>query len=209
MTGPILYVTGVNTGVGKTMLATLLLEHAREKGIRVAAMKPFCSGERDDAIRLHALQTAGLTLEQVNPFYFHEPLTPLLAARKEGRSVSLSNACEAIRKFQSEPLLIEGAGGLLSPLGEGFSLREIIREIPGKVCVVATNQLGCLNAIFLTLEQTGPAAIVLMEPEKPDASTRTNADTLRELAPHSFILRIPFNPPNSAVASLAAWWLAQ
>jgi dethiobiotin synthetase len=207
MTGPILYVTGVNTGVGKTTLATLLLEHARDQGIRVAAMKPFCTGERDDATRLQALQTAGLTLDEVNPFYFREPVTPLLAARKAGRSVTLRETCDSIRKLHRDPLLIEGAGGLLSPLGEGFSFREIIREIPGKVCVVATNQLGCLNAILLTLEQTGPAAIVLMHPETRDDSTSTNADLLRELSPQSFILEIPFGPQSHAVERLSNWWL--
>src|SRR5437868_4825877 len=132
MTAPLLYVTGTNTGVGKTTLACLLLQRARERNLTIAAMKPFCSGGRDDAERLHAIQTAGLTLDELNPFHFTEPLTPYTAARNESQAITLAHTIDSIKKIaaRGHPLLIEGAGGLMSPLGDRFTLLDIIRELP-------------------------------------------------------------------------------
>lgn len=198
MNAPILYVTGTNTGVGKTTLSVLLLRQAHEQGLRVGAMKPFCSGGREDAIRLHRLQTSGLLLDEVNPFFFDEPVTPLIAARNAGRKISLDETLNAIQAIRREdvPLLIEGAGGLLSPLGEGFSLRDVIEKIPGKVCIVGTNALGTLNLTLLTARQLPVArnhiAITLMNPALPDSSSSTNLQLLAELLPEIGCIEIPF-----------------
>ncbi len=197
MSGPILYVTGTNTGVGKTTLAAMLLRRARERNIRVAAAKPFCSGGREDAETLHSLQTAGLTLDEVNPFHFEEPLTPLVAAQRAGRRVNLSDAIGAMTPaLRSElPLLVEGAGGLLSPLGEGFSLFEIIQKIPGKACIVAPNVLGTLNSVLLTSRQlpVKPASqcVVLMTAAEPDLSAESNQTVLTSLLPGISIYEAP------------------
>ncbi len=217
MSGPILHVTGVNTGVGKTTLATLLLRRAREVGRPVAALKPFCSGGREDAVRLHELQGAGLTLDEVNPFHFSAPLAALAAARKEARAVRIDEAMVAIAPLlgRGNPVLIEGAGGLLSPLGEGFSGLELIQRIPGKVCIVATNQLGCLNQVLLSVRcLNGIAdelATVLMDPERPDESAESNPQLLAELLPRVAHARIPFLGPQSAggegVAQVWEWWM--
>ena len=94
MSAPLLYVTGTNTAVGKTTLACLLLRRARERNLRVAAMKPFCSGSREDAEQLHALQTANLTLDEVNPFISPNqsrptspPATKIASSRRRNRSL--------------------------------------------------------------------------------------------------------------------------
>lgn len=198
MNAPILYVTGTNTGVGKTTLSVLLLRHARELGARVGAMKPFCSGGREDAIRLHHLQTSGLLLDEVNPFFFEEPVTPLIAARKAGRKITLDETLDAIQAIRREhvPLLIEGAGGVLSPLGEGFSLLDIIERIPGKVCIVGANALGVLNLVQLTARQLPVArnhiTISLMNAAAPDSSSSTNLQLLAELLPGIGCIEIPF-----------------
>jgi dethiobiotin synthetase len=210
MNGPVLYVTGTGTGAGKTTLATLLLQRARKKSIKVAAFKPFCSGGREDAEKLHALQTAGQYLDQVNPFYFDEPIAPLVAARNKGVRITLH---ETLGKIASpHPLLVEGAGGLLTPLGENFSLLDIIRSIPGRVCIVAQNSLGVLNHTLLTAKQLvgRDLAIVLMHPEVVDTSTNTNRAILQELLPQSMIVEIPRLPTAfamSGVDPLLDWWL--
>jgi len=189
MSAPLLYLTGTNTGVGKTTLSRLLLQRARERNLRVAAMKPFCTGGRDDAEQLHALQIAGLTLDELNPFYFTEPVTPYIAARNENRSITLSETIDSIKKIQSKgcPLLIEGAGGLMSPLGNRFTLIDIINELPGKVVVVAPNILGVLNSALLTHEgfiknqrATSDLRFVLMFGFTADLASATNASVIRE-----------------------------
>src|SRR5947208_17105167 len=85
----LLFITGTDTGAGKTLLTALLLAHARSKGIVAVALKPFCSGGRSDAILLHSLTENSVTLDRVNPFHYPQPLTPLLAARTRNKAISL------------------------------------------------------------------------------------------------------------------------
>src|SRR5579862_1215230 len=142
MSPTIIFITGTDTGVGKTLLTALLLCHLRENGCRALALKPFCSGGRADAQLLHQLQERELTLNEVNPFYFPEPVAPLISARKHHRYISLDQVVRRINSIASplssvragstpkcptqnlklktqSYLLIEGSGGLLVPLGEG------------------------------------------------------------------------------------------
>lgn len=221
MTAPLLYITGTNTGVGKTTLATLLLARAREVNLRIAAMKPFCSGGREDAEKLHALQTAGLTIDEVNPFHFAEPLAPYIAARNENRVITAAQPIESIQKIRARnfPMMIEGAGGLMSPLGDRFTLLEIIQAIPGKICVVAPNVLGVINSAMLTHHslqnsQSTDVLFVLMDAEQPDASAATNAEVIANWTGVRTI-NFPFLPASQTSNSAAAvdpilgWWLGK
>ena len=83
--GKIIFVTGTDTGVGKTLLTALLLQHLRAHGQSALAIKPFCSGGREDAELLHSLQENELTLDEMNPFHFKKPLAPYLAATRRER----------------------------------------------------------------------------------------------------------------------------
>ena len=182
-----LVITGTNTNVGKTTLARALLQRAQERGIAIAAMKPFCTGGREDAEILHQLQTAGLSLDDVNPFHFDPPVTPLVAAREAGRTIALRDALAGIERVRAKgyPMVIEGAGGLLSPLGEGFDLLEIIQAIGAKAVLVGANQLGVLNHVLLSARvlQGIEFSVVLMGFGAADESTKSNASVLRELLP--------------------------
>jgi dethiobiotin synthetase len=218
MSAPLLYVTGTNTGVGKTTLAKLLLRRARERNLPVAAMKPFCSGGREDAEQLHALQTAGLSLDEVNPFYFNEPIAPCVAARIARDVVTLEQTMAAIAKVRARnlPLLIEGAGGLLSPLGEKFTLLEIIERLPDKILIVALNTLGVINSALLThralanVNNVKPQ-FILMNTAQPDASAPTNGRIICEWT-GAAVDEIPFlrEPDRSncpeALDEILEWW---
>src|SRR4051812_49414340 len=118
----IVFITGTDTGVGKTVVTALLLRHLRESGVKALAMKPFCSGGRSDAELLAALQEGEVSLDEVNPFYFSKPLAPWVAVKYEkGRKqVPLKTVLTKIFELKNrcEVLLIEGSGGLLVPLGE-------------------------------------------------------------------------------------------
>ncbi|MCX6928449.1 MAG: dethiobiotin synthase [Verrucomicrobia bacterium] len=124
----IIFITGTDTGVGKTLLTGLLLHYLRHSGCHALAMKPFCSGSRADAEFLHAVQENELTLDEINPFFFSEPLAPLVAARKHQRSICLSSVLRRIRSLASrcQCLLVEGIGGVMVPLGEGFCVADLI-----------------------------------------------------------------------------------
>ena len=146
----IIFVTGTDTGAGKTVLTALLLAHLRGQGRDALGMKPFCSGDRGDARLLHSLQEGCLTLDEVNPFYFDKPLAPAAAPKRVpfqvalGRIRALADRCGV--------LLIEGAGGLLAPLGDDYTARDLIAALKCKTMVVSRNRLGTINHTLLSIE---------------------------------------------------------
>jgi dethiobiotin synthetase len=181
------FITGTDTGVGKTVLTALLTRFLRERGINVAALKPVCSGGRADARVLRAAMNGALTLDEINPWHFRAPIAPLLAARKENRRVKLPQVLAHTRMMQErfDILLVEGAGGLLSPLGENFHSRDLISVLHAIPIVVAQNKLGAVNHILLTLEALpknlrAKARIVLFSQPKPDVAAKSNAKLLAE-----------------------------
>src|SRR5512137_1900852 len=101
------------------MLAVLLTQRLRERGVRVVALKPVCSGGRGDALVLQEAAGSVVSLDEVNPWHFRAPLAPLLAARKEGKRVTCREVIGHVRRMgeRFEAVVVEGAGGLLSPLG--------------------------------------------------------------------------------------------
>lgn len=183
-----IFVTGTDTGVGKTAFAGWLTEFLRRRGAGVAALKPVCSGGRGDARVLQAAMGHALGLEEVNPWHFRAAISPSMAARREGKGVSLAAVLGHIRRVgrDFEVVIVEGAGGLLSPLGRGFDSRDLIMALGATPIVVAANRLGVVNQILLTLEalpknSRSKAKVVLMEAPKPNLATRLNGEMLRQL----------------------------
>jgi dethiobiotin synthetase len=194
----IVLITGTDTGVGKTVLTALLLRHLREEGRDALAMKPFCSGGRKDARVLHGFQKQCLTLGEVNPFHFRQPLAPWIAARNEGRRVAFSSVKNRIRALgdRCEILLVEGAGGVLSPLGPGYSAADLAAAFHCPVIVVARNRLGMINHTLLTVRHlqllgVERLSVALMDFGKRDLSSRTNARALGDLLRGVAIFRVP------------------
>jgi dethiobiotin synthase len=193
-----LFITGTDTGVGKTVLTALLVRFLRERGGNAAALKPVCSGSRADARKFFAAMDGALSLDEINPWHFRAAIAPLLAARRESKRVELSQALAQIRVVQRrfDVLLVEGAGGLLSPLGENFSSRDLIASLRATPIIVAQNKLGAINQILLALEALPErirtkARVVFVAPPKPDASTKSNANLLAEFFPAGKIFMLP------------------
>ena len=205
----IIVITGTDTGVGKSVLTALLTHHLR-RSATVAPLKPICSGGREDARLLRAASGGGLTLDQINPWHFRAAVAPLLAARQENERVNLRDvvACVHRTALKFQFVLVEGAGGLLSPLGEGFSTRELISALGAEAIVVARNQLGVVNHVRLTLESmprllAARARIALMSPKKLDGAARTNAALLSEFVDSTHIVSVPWLPSLRSLESAA------
>lgn len=196
----IVVVTGSDTGVGKTVLTALLTRHLRAEGGNAVALKPLCSGGREDAVALHAANGGVLTLDEVNPWHFRAALAPVLAARREGRAVKLSEVVAHVRAMtrRFELVLVEGAGGLLSPLAVDGDNRDLIAALrPDAAVVVVPNRLGAVNQARLVLTALPKSAqlravIVLVEQRKADAASRANAALLAEFAPGVQVVRLPW-----------------
>jgi dethiobiotin synthetase len=186
----IVFITGTDTGVGKTLLTALLLCHLRAEGSHTLALKPFCSGTRADAQLLHDLQDRELTLEEVNPYYFPEPVAPLVSARRHKRRIPLDQVVQHIHAIASHLaaaplrslrnsatkietknfLLIEGLGGLLVPLGKGYAVRDVIARLNCEIIVVSRNKLGTINHTLLTVQ-----ALLNPHPPSPNLRLRPSA----------------------------------
>lgn len=181
----IFFVTGNDTGVGKTVLSVLLIRHLRRTGRSAVALKPFCSGGREDAEALFRAQAGEIALDRINPWHFRAPLSPALAARREHRRIQLRSVLHYLRREARGPetLVIEGAGGLLSPLGDDYSARDLIGRLDAVPLVVCPNRLGVLNQVLLVTDALpqrvrSQARVVLMQPEFPDSSTASNPGEL-------------------------------
>lgn len=202
------FITGTDTGAGKTVVATLLARHWRERGLPVAGFKPVCSGGRADAEAMQAALGGALELDEINPWHFRAALTPLLAARAEKRRVKLAQVVARARELQERfPLLIvEGAGGLLSPLGEDFDSRDLIRTLRALPVVVAPNKLGVINQVLLTLAAlpsglSQKAVVILVAQPEPDVADRGNVKFLAGKLGRRRVCELPWmdSKPASAV----------
>jgi dethiobiotin synthetase len=199
----IYFITGTDTGAGKTVLTALLVNCLRGEKINAAALKPISSGGRDDARKIFAAMNGVLPLDEINPWHFRAPIAPVLAARKEYKKVKLPEVVAHIRAVQQrfDFLIVEGAGGLLSPLGEKFDSRDLILKARAKPIIVAPNELGVVNRILLTLEALPKdfrrrAKIVFMSPAKADAATVSNAELLSEFFDAKRIFHLPWFGKN-------------
>jgi dethiobiotin synthetase len=193
------FITATDTGAGKTVLTALLAHFLSEQGEKVAAFKPVCSGGRGDARKIFAALDGELALDEINPWHYREAIAPSLAAKREGKSVSLAQVLAHIRKPQKgfEVTLVEGAGGLLSPIGRDFNSRDLILALRATPIIVAPDKLGVVNHLLLTLEALpkkvrSRAKIVLMSPARPDSATTTNEQLLSGFFPSGNILRLPW-----------------
>jgi dethiobiotin synthetase len=193
-----LVVTGTGTGVGKTVISGLLVRRLIRLGRTVRAFKPLCSGGRGDARVLEAALGGIQTLDEINPWHFEAPLSPAVAAQLERRTVTLAEVSAHVRQHskQSELTLVEGAGGLLSPLTVDGDTRDLIVRLKARPLIVATNRLGVIHDVRATLGCLPPSLrssvpVVLMAPATADASTARNARSLAEYHPADRIVEIP------------------
>lgn len=214
-------VTATDTGVGKTLVSAGLSRAIAAAGKRVVAIKPFetglSEGERGDGETL--AEATGQDAPRLALVRLRDPLTPALAAEREGIELDIDAVIGRIRALteSADIAIVEGAGGVLSPLTWTADITTVARSLsPNRVVLVASDRLGTLSAVHTavqTLSDTAqlPHAIVLSAPATPDLSTGTNAAALDlRLAPYGNIdiLALPRVPTQQdaarALAALAA-----
>ncbi len=148
------FVSGTDTGVGKTYVTALLTRALRQAGLDTVAVKPLCCGPRDDVDTLCAASERELTPDETNPVWLSLPTAPLVAAREENTSVDLPALGRWFENLSStrSSLLVEGVGGWLVPIANGQTSADLAVMFGLPVLVVVANKLGCLNHTLLTLE---------------------------------------------------------
>jgi dethiobiotin synthetase len=156
-----IFITGTDTGVGKTFVAAGVARALLAQGIGVGVMKPAETGCRSrhgklipvDAMTLMRSADTTDPLDLVNPYRFRAPLAPMVAAQREGRTIELRKIREAFRLLtkRHEFLIVEGAGGIMVPLTSRTSYLDLAAELRLLVLIIARPSLGTINHTLLTI----------------------------------------------------------
>jgi len=186
-----LFLTGTDTGVGKTFVAALLTRALRAAGLGTLALKPLCCGEREDVEILRAASGFVLTNDETNPVWLQAPAAPLVAANLENRILSLDALETWFRDLSQKypSLLVEGAGGWLVPITPEKTLADLAARLALPIVPVVSNRLGCLNHTLLTLESIRarglhcPGIILNHLTAPSDAATRATREILEQSLP--------------------------
>jgi dethiobiotin synthetase len=211
-----LFVTGTDTGVGKTEVAAALVGGWRSRGLDVGAMKPAQSGVEEgqptDADRLAEAAGGADPMELVCPYSLRAPLAPAVAARLEGVEISFAHllACAGELARRHAALVVEGAGGLLVPLTDSHTCADLAVALGMPVLVVARAGLGTVNHAALTCEALrarglAVAGVVLnRSTAAADPSVPRNAAEIERLTGVRVLASLPFEPdPRERARSFA------
>lgn len=165
------FVTGTDTGVGKTLISAGLLLAARHQGLRTAALKPVAAGcdqteaglRNDDALLLQSVITQSLTYEQINPVALEPAIAPHIAAEQNKRRLSVDRLAGFARGVltMADFTIVEGAGGWRVPLNAHETLADLAQVLELPVIMVVAIRLGCINHALLTAEAIARDGLVL------------------------------------------------
>jgi dethiobiotin synthetase len=202
-----IFITGTDTGVGKTFVACGLAALLRESGYRVGVMKPAETGceEKDgqlvpeDAVRLKEASGCEEPLVKICPYRLKDPLAPSVAAERAGIAIDVDRIRQLYDEISSkhEITIVEGAGGLLVPLLPHYTYADLVKLLKLPIIVVAGNRLGAINHLLLTLEHASCRGLsvlgyVLNHLESPSSlAAETNAEALRFLTAVACLGEIP------------------
>ena len=207
------FVTGTDTGVGKTLAACALVHALRARGLRVAPMKPGAAGagprgdgwaNEDTLALIAAAGPEAPAPDEVTPVLLREPMAPHIAAAREGREIRLDPLLEAHRRLGArwEFTVVEGVGGFRVPLGASLDTRDLAAALALPVVLVVGVRLGCLNHALLTADSVRSAGLPLagwiansIDPAMAVADE--NVAALEELLPAPLLARLPWSPGAS------------
>lgn len=193
------FVTGTDTGVGKTVASTWLAKAASAASRSVRYVKPVQTGLATGAPNADAdFVRAVAGVDCVELLRFPEPLAPAVAAELAGAPIDAESLVAAVKTLAADrdELIVEGAGGLLVPLAEGWTMADLARALGAELVVVTRPGLGTLNHTALTLEAARTRNLVVVGlvvcgwPSEPGVTEQTNLERLGAMAP--VLHRIPF-----------------
>jgi dethiobiotin synthetase len=204
------FVTGTDTGVGKTRVAGLLLKAMARAGLRAVGMKPVASGCRatdaglrsEDAEALLAASGVAADYADVNPYALAPACAPHLAARESGVEIRLDTILDHFHRLQQQVpwVVAEGVGGWMVPLGARLTLADVARALQLPVILVVGLRLGCLNHALLTVAAIQRQAVPLAgwvanQIDPVMARVQENVDTLKNRIEAPLLAAFPHQSP--------------
>jgi len=165
------FVTGTDTGVGKTHVALYLMKQARRQGLRVAGYKPIASGcelidgvwKNSDALALQNASSIELDYSLINPYAFEPAIAPHIAASERGVNVDIGVIGENYQRIQEQVdvVIVEGAGGCLVPINNHHTMLDLAKHLALPVSLVVGLRLGCINHALLSIQAIQARALKL------------------------------------------------
>lgn len=217
------FITGTDTGVGKTLVSQALLYRLRRDHAHVVGFKPVASGcemtpyglRNSDALALQAASSMPLEYATVNPYAFAPPVAPHLAAEAAGVRIDCARIAAGIDAVAADRVVVEGVGGWLVPLNERESVADLAVRLRLPVVLVVGLRLGCLNHALLTVASMRdygvPVAGWVASPIDPDfALPEENLAALESRLGIPLLLRLPFYeraPTQAELLSAFSEWL--
>jgi len=212
------FVTGTDTGVGKTLVACALLCALAGRGLRVVGMKPVAAGaepaaqglRNEDVEQLVAAGNVVAPRELVNPYCFEPPIAPHIAAARAGVAIELDRIEASFRALAglADAVIVEGAGGFRVPLGPDADTAQLAARLALPVVLVVGMRLGCLNHALLTAEAIAARGLPLAgwianHVDADMVAADENVRSLEAFIPAPMLARVPFasRPDPSAVAA--------
>jgi dethiobiotin synthetase len=211
------FVTGTDTGVGKTLIACSLLGAFTARGFRAVGMKPVASGAvagrnglvHDDVERLIAAGNVAAPRNHVNPYCFAPPIAPHIAAAEAGMKIDLDHIGRCFKALteRADVVIVEGVGGFRVPLGSGADTAQLAARLALPVVLVVAMRLGCLNHALLTAGAIAGRGLMLagwvanhLDPRM--AAADENVRALETLIAAPLLARIAFTAiPDPAVSA--------
>jgi dethiobiotin synthetase len=204
------FVTGTDTGVGKTLASCALLHALAARGVRAVPMKPIAAGAsgamNDDTAALIAAAGRGKPHE-VTPLLLREPMAPHIAAEREGVTLSLVPVLAAFERLatQGDFVVVEGVGGFKVPLTATLDTTDLARALALPVVLVVGLRLGCLNHALITADAIAaadlPFAGWIANAVDPDMAVREeNVEALRARLPAPLLGQLPYDPRADGAA---------
>jgi dethiobiotin synthetase len=188
------FVTGTDTDIGKTIISSGLAAVLKEMKIDVGVFKPMLSGiwredPASDTSLLKQMSQTDLSIEEITPFEFKEPLAPYVAGKREGKIVGIEEVLHHWEKIREKHdfFIVEGAGGISVPLGENFLVSDLIQALQLPIVLVARPNLGTVNHIFLTVQYAKSKGLTIAGivinglSENPNLAEKTNPKLIEEL----------------------------
>lgn len=200
------FVTGTDTGVGKTRASVALLHALRARHARCVGMKPVAAGtdaegHNDDVLALRAASSVAVAPSLDNPVLLPDPVSPHIAAARAGRAIDIAAIVAAHRALAgaADAVVVEGAGGFLVPLSDRHTGADLAAALGLPVILVVGLRLGCLNHALLTRDAIAARGLVLagwivnrLDPAMPEQEA--NLDYLRAQLPAPLLAHWPWQP---------------
>ena len=182
------FVTGTDTGVGKTYVTRLMVESLRAEGIDAVGYKPVACGDREDA-RILAEVSGGLSQDLVNPVHLQTPVAPYVAGLLENRTVNPADLLAGFSQLAAahSTVIVEGVGGWEVPLAANYRVSDLAKDLGLPVIIVAANRLGALNHMLLTADAIRAKGLVCVGiilnqlDDELDTAMITNKGVLEDL----------------------------